>query len=159
MKKGKAKNELAQLKAEDPLPLRRAKINQGATVRKSEIAAKAAVDARLKATGALNEAITARETAEANLAASIDARKKAQGALKQAIASRQTAEATLQQSVDDRVRAEKALSDAEAAFEAAERYLKEVGSKVGAGSVWWMEREIEESRKYLPQRKGGVAKK
>ena len=46
VKKNKAAAEVAQLKAEDPLPLRRAKINQGATVRKSDIAAKNAVDAR-----------------------------------------------------------------------------------------------------------------
>jgi len=40
--KGKASNELEQLKAEDPLPLRRAKINQAATVRKVERARKEA---------------------------------------------------------------------------------------------------------------------
>jgi chromosome segregation ATPase len=36
MQKSKAQNELAQLKAEDPLPLRRAKITQEAAVRKVE---------------------------------------------------------------------------------------------------------------------------
>jgi hypothetical protein len=34
MKKAKASNECSQLKAEDPLPLRRAKITQEAAVRK-----------------------------------------------------------------------------------------------------------------------------
>ena len=40
--KGRASAELAQLKAKDPLPLDRAKINQGATVRKVGKAAKKA---------------------------------------------------------------------------------------------------------------------
>ena len=104
--KNKAKNELAQLKAEDPLPLRRAKINQGAAVRKSERAAKIAVDARLEAEGALN--------------------------------------------------------DAEEAFATAEKFLAEVRSKSGAtakGVMWWIERDLQEAKKYLPQRAGGVAKK
>jgi len=40
--RNKAKNELEQLKAEDPLPLRKAKLNQQAAVRKCEKAQKAA---------------------------------------------------------------------------------------------------------------------
>eukprot|EP01087_Luapelamoeba_hula_P012581 TRINITY_DN350_c0_g1_i3.p1 TRINITY_DN350_c0_g1~~TRINITY_DN350_c0_g1_i3.p1 ORF type:complete len:284 (-),score=79.30 TRINITY_DN350_c0_g1_i3:15-866(-) len=43
--RNKAKAELAQHLAEDPLPLRRAKINQEAAVRKAERASKAAEDA------------------------------------------------------------------------------------------------------------------
>jgi len=43
VQKNKAANELQQLKSEDPLPLRKAKINQGATVRKCE---KASVEAQ-----------------------------------------------------------------------------------------------------------------
>jgi len=46
-KKNKAANELQQLKGEDPLPLRKAKINQEATVRKCEKATKA-VEAQTK---------------------------------------------------------------------------------------------------------------
>jgi len=46
MKQAKAKNELAQLKAEDPLPLRRAKITQEAALRKVQKQEKA-VDAAL----------------------------------------------------------------------------------------------------------------
>ena len=40
MKKAKASNELAQLNAKDPLPLDRARINQGAAVRKQKKAEK-----------------------------------------------------------------------------------------------------------------------
>jgi len=44
--RNKAKNELEQLKAEDPLPLRRAKLNQEAAVRKCEKARKQAEASR-----------------------------------------------------------------------------------------------------------------
>ncbi len=105
VKKNKAAAELAQLKSEDPLPLRRAKINQGAAVRKSERAAKIAVEARLEAEGA--------------------------------------------------------LTAAEASFDAAEKYLNEVKNKAGSskGSMWWIERDLQEARKYMPQRAGGISKK
>ncbi|MDP2435818.1 MAG: hypothetical protein Q8P67_08760 [archaeon] len=86
MSKNKAANELAQLLAEDPLPLRKAKITVAAALRK----------------------------------------------------------------------AEKALGEAQAAFDAASAYLKEVQARGGAGSdgsLWWMDRELTEQRKYLPSSK------
>eukprot|EP00005_Dracoamoeba_jomungandri_P005141 CAMPEP_0174261208 /NCGR_PEP_ID=MMETSP0439-20130205/11296_1 /TAXON_ID=0 /ORGANISM="Stereomyxa ramosa, Strain Chinc5" /LENGTH=311 /DNA_ID=CAMNT_0015345649 /DNA_START=20 /DNA_END=952 /DNA_ORIENTATION=+ len=48
--KNKAKNELAQHLAEDPLPLRRAKINQEAAVKRAERAAQEAADRKDEAT-------------------------------------------------------------------------------------------------------------
>jgi len=54
--KGKAISELEQLKSEDPLPLRRAKINQEATVRKVERARKAAEDAAAAVAAATRQA-------------------------------------------------------------------------------------------------------
>jgi len=54
--KNRAKNELEQLNASDPLPLQRAKINQEATVRKCERSRKAAEDAEGKARNLLEEA-------------------------------------------------------------------------------------------------------
>mmetsp|Transcript_9913 Transcript_9913/g.13363 ORF Transcript_9913/g.13363 Transcript_9913/m.13363 type:complete len:315 (-) Transcript_9913:53-997(-) len=47
--RNKAKAELEQLRSEDPLPLQRAKLNQGAALRKSEKARKQAEEQRLKA--------------------------------------------------------------------------------------------------------------
>ena len=49
MKQAKAKNELAQLKGEDPLPLRRAKITQEAALRKVQKQRKVAEDAEVEA--------------------------------------------------------------------------------------------------------------
>jgi DNA repair exonuclease SbcCD ATPase subunit len=54
--RNKAKAELAQHLASDPLPLRKAKINQEAAVRKAEKATKAAADARTAAEAARQKA-------------------------------------------------------------------------------------------------------
>lgn len=84
--RNKAANELAQLLAEDPLPLRKAKLTVAAALKK----------------------------------------------------------------------AERALTEAQAAFDQASAYLAEVKAKGGAGSdgsLWWMSRELDEQRKYLPSSK------
>lgn len=76
VKRNRAKQELAQMKASDPLPLQRARINQGATVRKSSKAAK-------KAAKAADGAAAARAKAEEAFNAAQDAvdaiKKKYQG--------------------------------------------------------------------------------
>ena len=56
VKRNRAANELDQMLAEDPLPLRKAKINQAATVKKSERATKAAEAAKEKAEAAVKNA-------------------------------------------------------------------------------------------------------
>jgi DNA repair exonuclease SbcCD ATPase subunit len=93
----KAKAELAQHLASDPLPLRRSKLNTEAATRKAEKA---------------------------------------------------------------RAAAEAALNEAQKRFEEADAYLKEVSSRSGSakGALWWIDRELQEARKYMPTKKGGVAK-
>jgi len=107
VRRNKAANELDQLLAEDPLPLRKAKINQEATVRKMEKAAKPFNEASAKATAA-------KEVAEA------------------------------------------AVAEAEKMLQAAVDSLNEAKKKGGVahGSIWWMERTLEEKRKYMPGYKG-----
>ena len=99
--RNKAKAELAQHLAEDPLPLRRAKITTEAAVKKAE-------------------------------------------------RTRQAAEAAVVEAVRSRQAAEEAVG-------AAEAYLHEVKSRSGSaqGAIWWMERELAEARRYLPQKRGG----
>jgi len=92
VKAGMAKQELAQHLAEDPLPLRKAKITLEAANRKCE----KAVD-----------------------------------------------------------KANKAVQEAEAALEA----LKAAGGDDAPGAIFFMERDLQEAKKYLPSSKGGVAKK
>jgi len=55
VQKNKAANELQQLKGEDPLPLRKAKINQEATVRKCEKASKASAEQTQKVEAAKHQ--------------------------------------------------------------------------------------------------------
>eukprot|EP01100_Stratorugosa_tubuloviscum_P015539 TRINITY_DN8_c1_g1_i5.p1 TRINITY_DN8_c1_g1~~TRINITY_DN8_c1_g1_i5.p1 ORF type:complete len:350 (+),score=256.86 TRINITY_DN8_c1_g1_i5:77-1126(+) len=63
--RNKAKAELAQVLAEDPLPLRKAKITQEAAVKKAEKATNAAADARAAASAATAAASQARAASEA----------------------------------------------------------------------------------------------
>eukprot|EP00013_Stygamoeba_regulata_P019895 CAMPEP_0177661030 /NCGR_PEP_ID=MMETSP0447-20121125/18409_1 /TAXON_ID=0 /ORGANISM="Stygamoeba regulata, Strain BSH-02190019" /LENGTH=347 /DNA_ID=CAMNT_0019166241 /DNA_START=46 /DNA_END=1089 /DNA_ORIENTATION=- len=116
----KAKNELAQLLGEDPLPLRKAKITQEAAVRlvkKQQDAVEAA-----KAEAAAQEKALAEK-------------------------QRQLEEAKRQ--------LEQAYADLENKMEEARQELEAVKAKPGGGkgAIWWMERELFEADKRLPQAK------
>merc|ERR1711974_431320 len=95
VQKNKAKAELAQLKAEDPLPLRKAKITLSAAQKRAE-----------------------------------------------------------------KARAEAAMEEARRQVEEAEAYLNEIKNQPGQpyGSIWWVDRELHEQKKYLPEAKGKFAK-
>jgi len=135
VRRNKAANELDQLLSEDPLPLRKAKINQEATVRKMEKAAKPfnEASAKAKAAAEVAEAAAAEATAAAN----------------HARAERDKAEAAKEQ-------AEAAVKEAESMLQAAIDTLEEAKKKGGVahGAIWWMERSIEEKKKYMPGYKG-----
>jgi len=105
----KAKAELAQHLAEDPLPLRKAKVTLEAALKKAE---------------------KARAPFEA---------------------STKIAEAA-------RAKADAALDDAQKRVAETEAYVDEVKRKPGTphGGIWWLERELQEQKSYLPERKGGV---
>jgi len=104
VQKNKAKAELAQLKAEDPLPLRKAKITLSAAQKRAE-----------KARAPFAEA---------------------------------------------RAAAEAAMEEARRQVEEAEAYLNEIKNQPGQpyGSIWWVDRELHEQKKYLPEAKGGIRK-
>jgi len=151
--RNKAANELAQLLSEDPLPLRRAKITQEAAVKKAE-----------KAT---NAAASAREAAEKSAAAASKARKESEEAAANATSARQQAEkdaqaatAAAKASAEAKQAADAALDDARRQLEEAEVFLEEVKSRPGQafGALWWIDRELHEQKKYLPESKGGIRK-
>jgi len=112
VQQNKAKNELAQHLAEDPLPLRKAKITLEAALKRAE-KARAPFEAATRAAEAARQA------------------------------------------------AEEALEDASRKVAEAEAYLEEVKAKPGSphGAIWWIERELQEQKKYLPASKGGVIKR
>eukprot|EP00339_Tiarina_fusa_P023389 CAMPEP_0117025666 /NCGR_PEP_ID=MMETSP0472-20121206/18939_1 /TAXON_ID=693140 ORGANISM="Tiarina fusus, Strain LIS" /NCGR_SAMPLE_ID=MMETSP0472 /ASSEMBLY_ACC=CAM_ASM_000603 /LENGTH=362 /DNA_ID=CAMNT_0004732449 /DNA_START=8 /DNA_END=1096 /DNA_ORIENTATION=+ len=130
--KNKAKAELAQHLAEDPLPLRKAKITQEAAVKRADRATVSAGAAREAAEVAAKEATIAREAAEEARVASAKAKSVA----------------------------EAALAEAESKLKEAEAYLEEVKAKPGCahGALWWIERELHEQKAYLPESKGGYRK-
>jgi len=111
--KNKAKQELAQLKQDNPLPLRKAKITAEAALRKVE-----------------------KQRKETELAA-----------IQLESAKKEVEEVTK--------RVEKSVVEAEEKFREAEAYLEEVKRKGGVanGAIFWIQRELQEAKKYLPQRK------
>merc|ERR1712137_1441411 len=147
VQRNKAKAELAQLQAEDPLPLSRAKITL-------EAAQKRAEKARAPFEAATKVAVAAREAATAAANAASQARAAAEQARQQASQARESATAA------DKAAAEKALDAAAQRLKEAEDYMAEVKSKPGVsfGSLWWIDRELHEQRKYLPTSRGGIAK-
>eukprot|EP01100_Stratorugosa_tubuloviscum_P015538 TRINITY_DN8_c1_g1_i3.p1 TRINITY_DN8_c1_g1~~TRINITY_DN8_c1_g1_i3.p1 ORF type:complete len:406 (+),score=302.00 TRINITY_DN8_c1_g1_i3:77-1294(+) len=173
--RNKAKAELAQVLAEDPLPLRKAKITQEAAVKKAEKATNIAAEARSKASASANAASQARkqaseQAAQAKKAAeqAAQAAEAAKRAAEAASQARKVAEQAAQAASQARHQATVAAQAAEAAqeemgrkLEEAEAYFEEVKSKPGnaRGAMWWMERELHEARAYLPERKGGYRKK
>merc|ERR1712032_512302 len=107
VKKGKAFQQMKKAEGEDPLPLRKAKLEQQAKVRKAKKASRIAGKRAKKATAA----------AEAAAAA---------------------------------------LKQAEAAFEAASETVQKLAASLGGageGTLWWMDRELEEAAQFLPKSK------
>jgi len=127
VQKNKAVNELAQLKSQDPLPLRQAKLTTEAAERKAD-----------KARAPFKEA---REIAEV-------ARAEADRTAKQAEKTRKQAEAARAES-DERV------EECYVLMQEAEAKLRDVMSRpsVPHGQVWWLEHELEEAKKFLPKRR------
>lgn len=128
--RNKAKNELQQLLAEDPLPLRRAQTTTEAALRKAE-----------KARAPFKAATESAEIVRA-----------------EAVAARQASDQAAAHAAQQRAEAEAAQARAEESFREAEEYLEIAKKSVPNGSIWWMERELEEAKKYMPQSKGGRSK-
>jgi len=93
--------------------------------------------------------------------------KKADKSRQSAAEARLAAQAAVGKAVEARKASEVAREAAEAAVDAArakvdeaEKFLDEVKSKPGnaQGSIWWIERELHETRAYLPEKKGGYKK-
>jgi len=159
--RNKAKAELSQHLASDPLPLRRSKINQEAAVKKADKATQAAADARAAAETASQAASKARAAAEADLKQATTARHHAEEDARQATEARSAAEAAREHATRAKEEAEQALENARQKVDEAEAYLESVKSRPGSakGALWWIDRELHEAKAYLPEKKGGFKKK
>ena len=64
------------------------------------------------------------------------------------------------QAENDKVAADAAVDAAQDAVAEAEAFLAAEKSKPGCaqGALWWIDRELHEKKKYMPMRKGGIAK-
>eukprot|EP00009_Paramoeba_aestuarina_P003579 CAMPEP_0201508310 /NCGR_PEP_ID=MMETSP0161_2-20130828/1717_1 /ASSEMBLY_ACC=CAM_ASM_000251 /TAXON_ID=180227 /ORGANISM="Neoparamoeba aestuarina, Strain SoJaBio B1-5/56/2" /LENGTH=406 /DNA_ID=CAMNT_0047902941 /DNA_START=107 /DNA_END=1327 /DNA_ORIENTATION=- len=142
--RNKAKVSLDAHLAEDPLPLRKAKITL-------EAAQKRADKARAPFQAATEVAAAARAEAEA-------ARKAAESARADATSRREQAAAARQQAEEAKARAEAAVAAAQAAVAEAEAFLEELKANPGSGqgALWWIDRELTEKKKYMPVSKGGI---
>jgi hypothetical protein len=148
----RAKNELAQHKAEDPLPLRKAKLNAQAAAKKTEKAKQDAADSAAIAEKSKQAALTAANSAEKD-------RIKAEEAAAHAAHLRTAAQHATEAAKQDRLRAEEAVREAQRKLEEAEAYLEEQkrkGSGDKKGYFWWLDRELRERKEYMP--KTGSAK-
>jgi len=158
--RNKAKAELAQHLASDPLPLRRAKITQEAAVKKADKATQVAAEATAKSQAARAEAgKTARAAADSRATAEV-ARAEAEKQAAEAVQARGRAEAASRASENAAAAAEQAVEAAQAKVEEAETYLEEVKNQPGSahGAVWWLQRELHEKKAYMPEKKGGYKK-
>jgi len=148
----RSKNELAQHLAEDPLPLRKAKLSATAAVKKLEKAKQVADEAAAAAQKSKQAADAAAASAERD-------RIQADSAADAAARDRCAAEEAAAVAQKDRLAAEAALEECQRKLAEAEAYLEEQkrkGSGDKKGTFWWMDRELRERKEYMP--KTGKAK-
>lgn len=74
------------------------------------------------------------------------------------IAARAAAAEALKASEEAKAAADAALDEAMACVAEAEAYLQEIKTRPGCakGALWWLERELHESKKYIPESRGGI---
>lgn len=152
VKKNKAINELAQLKSEDPLPLRRAKITQEAALKRAERARKPFADATAKAEAEREKAEQAAQAAEVARKDAEQKTAKAQAAQIKADQAKKAADAAKAAAEDKKRQLEQAVAEAERELALAQETLDALMAKGGdaMGDLFWMDREMKEMRKYLP---------
>jgi len=94
------------------------------------------------------------------LNAATQARTEAEAQASRATAARTQAETARTAASEAKAQADAAFDEALRQVDAAEKFLQEAKSKPGVafGAIWWLERELHEKKKYLPSRKGGIAK-
>jgi len=95
----------------------------------------------------------AKVTLEASLKKAERARAPFEAATKRAEEARKLAEQA-------RHRADEAVEDSRRKVKEAENFLEEVKRKPGTphGAIWWIERQLQEQKKFLPERLGGTRK-
>lgn len=133
VKRNSAKNRLAQMKSEDPLPLRKAKITQNSALKKVKKARKKAVKATKKST-------ELKEAADKSAQDAADAKQEADSKEQESVEAKEAAVKAVEVAKEKFAEAEQALAD-----------IKAEGTGVPQGKVWWMERILAERKKFMPR--------
>jgi len=131
VQRNKAKNEVAQLKAEDPLPLRKAKITQEAALKRVQ---------------------KQRQLAEAATKQAEDKVRAAAAALKAA----EEAQAALEEQTKLLAAAQDELSVKFEEASEALNVIKKKGGGTAQGVIWWMERDLAEAKKWMVKKSNKV---
>jgi len=162
VKKGSFVNQLAQLKSEDPMPLRKAKITQGSCLKKQKKATKKAEkvteqcrEAQVEAEKALKESNIKKEEADNAAVASAKAKEEADSTAEAANLAKKDAETKQEAAEEAEQKARGAQEEAAKKFQDAHEYLKELNNKdePPKGALWWMERIMQEKEKFMPKRR------
>nr|BAN42039.1 M protein, serotype 2.1 precursor, putative [Entamoeba invadens] len=160
--KNAAIQELAKLDNEDDLPLRRAKITLEAAQKRADKAVKIATETKEKAIETAKKADEAKTAAEEAKVQADEALEVSNKAKEESEKAKQEAEEAEKQAVEAQEEAEKAVQEANDKVAEAEAYLEEQKKKAegaGQGTIWFMQREVTEKKKFMPASKGGIAKK
>jgi len=162
VKKGSFVYQLAQLKEEDPMPLRKARITQTAALKKQKKATKAAkkvtekcVQAQEAAEKASSDAEQAKKEADDAAAASAKAKTQADNAESEAAEAKNNADHAQQLAEESEAKAKDAVEEADKKFKAANENLNKLknSDEPPNGAIWWMQRTLKEQEKYMPRRK------
>ena len=160
VQRGRAKAELEQLKSGDSLPLRRAKINQEAAVRRFGKAQQRATEEAEKSEKASSIAKAAATLASESRLQSEEASKQATQsahasslASAAAVSAAHNAQAARLESEKVAEQLEVAFKDCDAKLQEAKHFLVVAKNMPGSaqGDIWWLNRELDEKMKYLPQ--------
>lgn len=144
VKKGKAVQEKEATLAEDPLPLRKAKITQGAALKKVTKARKASEVVEADAKAVSDQAAADKAAADSAAADAAAAKADADAAATAAAAAAEAAAAA-------KAAADAAEAEAEKAAAEAQAQLEEIKNAGGTpyGKIWWMERVMAEKKKFM----------
>jgi len=162
VKKGSFVAQLAQLKSEDPMPLRKARITQASSLKKQKKAAKKAEkvtalcrEAQKEAEKALEESNTKKKEADNAAVASAKAKEEADSSAEAANEAKKDAEGKQKIAEEAEEKARGAQEEAAKKFQLAHEYLQELNNKdePPKGALWWMERIMQEKEKFMPKRR------
>jgi len=162
VKKGSFVAQLAQVKSEDPMPLRKAKITQSAALKKQKKerkkAAKVTEICRTKQKDAETAANTSQKAkVEADEAAEVAAQAKtlADTAETSAETDKKNAEDAQRVAEESEEKANNAVDEAQKLFVEANECLNKLknSDKPPKGAIWWMQRTMTEQEKFMPKRK------